>query len=442
MVITKKHLDRRTFLRGMGATVALPLLDAMIPARALLAASAARPVPRLAFVYFPHGAIMNEWTPATPAGDQLGSDPRAARAVRGPADDRQRTRESPCLRPGARDHAGHLAVRARRPARRGGPGRTGSRPTRLAADHLGRDTPLPSMALAAEEPRIDRRRCRGQGDYGESHGTTISFRGASAPLPMEWSPRAVFDQLFVDGLYGADDAHRTRDSDERSGSRRRGCRGPSRRRLGAADRAALGDYLDSVRDVEHRVEQAEARRDGATGVTGGGGRAFAERLALMFDLIGARVPRRHHARRVVHDGGRNQLDDLRPSRRARFVPPAVASPERSGEDRAARSHPDVITRGCSQRFVRQLAEMHRRRRLDARSLADPVRQQHERQPRARSLPVAAGGDWRRLRRARAVASICATPTARRYRTCSSRCSRRAGVPVTSFGDSTGECTAI
>src|SRR5687768_15569850 len=63
MFLTKKHLDRRTFLRGMGATVALPLLDAMIPARTLLALTAARAVPRLAFVYFPHGAIVNEWTP-------------------------------------------------------------------------------------------------------------------------------------------------------------------------------------------------------------------------------------------------------------------------------------------------------------------------------------------------------------------------------------------
>ena len=63
MFISKVHLDRRTFLRGMGATIALPLLDAMIPARTALAATAARPVPRLAFVYFPHGAIMREWTP-------------------------------------------------------------------------------------------------------------------------------------------------------------------------------------------------------------------------------------------------------------------------------------------------------------------------------------------------------------------------------------------
>ena len=111
MVITKTHLDRRTFLRGMGATVALPLLDAMIPAGTALAATAARPVPRLAFVYFPHGAIMDAWTPAADGPlTTLGTDPRAAGAVRRPADDRQRPREPPRLRPGARDHAWHVAV--------------------------------------------------------------------------------------------------------------------------------------------------------------------------------------------------------------------------------------------------------------------------------------------------------------------------------------------
>ena len=67
MFITKKHLPRRTFLRGVGVTLALPLLDAMIPARTLLAQTAAKPLPRLGFVYVPHGAIMDKWTPATRA---------------------------------------------------------------------------------------------------------------------------------------------------------------------------------------------------------------------------------------------------------------------------------------------------------------------------------------------------------------------------------------
>jgi len=65
MFITKKHLPRRTFLRGMGTAIALPLLDAMIPARTALAQTAANPTPHLGFIYFPHGAIMNQWTPKT-----------------------------------------------------------------------------------------------------------------------------------------------------------------------------------------------------------------------------------------------------------------------------------------------------------------------------------------------------------------------------------------
>ena len=128
MFLTKKHLDRRTFLRGMGATVALPLLDAMIPARTLLAFTAARAVPRLAFVYFPHGAIMDEWCRRRAARPH----PPTAVAVPRPADDRQRPRESPRLRTGARHHAGHMAVRASRRASAAPPS------DQLAADHLGR----------------------------------------------------------------------------------------------------------------------------------------------------------------------------------------------------------------------------------------------------------------------------------------------------------------
>jgi hypothetical protein len=81
MFITKKHLPRRTFLRGMGVTLALPLLESMVPARALLAQSAARPVTRLGFVYVPHGAIMRDWTPAT-EGRASSSRPSSSRSNR------------------------------------------------------------------------------------------------------------------------------------------------------------------------------------------------------------------------------------------------------------------------------------------------------------------------------------------------------------------------
>ena len=182
MFISKKHLDRRTFLRGMGATIALPLLDAMIPARTALAATAARPMPRLAFVYFPHGAIMKEWTPTRRRSPPARQDPRAALAVQGSADDCQRSREPPRVRPRARDHARHVALRRVIPPRTDGS--QGLTADQIAAQTIGRDTLLPSIEVAAEKPK---RIGAGawEGVYSDSFGVTISFRGSSTPLPME-----------------------------------------------------------------------------------------------------------------------------------------------------------------------------------------------------------------------------------------------------------------
>ena len=149
MFLSKKHLDRRTFLRGMGATVALPLLDAMVPARALLASI--RPVPRLAFVYFPHGAVMDEWLPADAGrSGQLGRileplSPFANRLT---------------IVSGVENRHAYGPVHAITPGtwlsgtspRESGDGTHGATIDQLAADYLGRETALPSLALAAEEP--------------------------------------------------------------------------------------------------------------------------------------------------------------------------------------------------------------------------------------------------------------------------------------------------
>jgi hypothetical protein len=258
MFISKKHLDRRTFLRGMGATVALPLLDAMIPARTALAATAARPVPRVAFVYFPHGAIMNEWTPAD-AGRlvELGRilEPLAA------------FKHRLTIVSGLENRHAYGPVHAITPGtwlsgvspRASGDRSQGMTADQIAAQHIGRGTSLPSIEVATEETK---RIGAGawEGDYSDSLGTTVSFRGSSAPLPMEFSPRNLFDKLFAAGgrsrsvldLVAADTAD-------------------LQKRLGAADRAVLCRYLDTVRDVERRLETPED--------------SFAERLRLMFDMI-------------------------------------------------------------------------------------------------------------------------------------------------------------
>ena len=164
MFLTKKHLDRRTFLRGMGATVALPLLDAMIPARTLLALTAARAVPRLAFVYFPHGAIMDEWTASGRILQTAGTVPR-------PADDRQRPRESPRLRTGARDHAWHwLSGDA-------GARAAASTADQLAADHLGCET-----AVAVDRCRDRRSRRRSAPASGKASTTRVMARRSRSAI--------------------------------------------------------------------------------------------------------------------------------------------------------------------------------------------------------------------------------------------------------------------
>ena len=149
MFLSMKHLDRRTFLRGMGATVALPLLDAMLPARALLASI--RQVPRLALVYFPHGAVMDEWMPA-----DAGRSGQPGRILEPLAPLANRL----TIVSGVENRHAYGPVHAITPGtwlsgtspRESGDGTHGATIDQLAADHLGRETALPSLALTAEEP--------------------------------------------------------------------------------------------------------------------------------------------------------------------------------------------------------------------------------------------------------------------------------------------------
>src|SRR5688572_9295285 len=275
MFLTKKHLDRRTFLRGMGATVALPLLDSMIPARTLLALTAARPVPRLAFVYFPHGAIMDEWTIATPS--------RTVRATGAPAGGR-------ILEPLAAFHDRLTIVSGLENRHAFGPVHAitpgtwlSATPAReraatadqLAADHLGGQTVLPSLAVATEEATKIGAGIW-EGEYDASYGTTISFRrrGGSLdppePVPMEFRPGAVFDTLFPNDASGSTSVLDLVADDAAS----------LRTRLGPADRSLLGDYLETVRDIERRVDEVRLRS-----ASFGGSATFTDRMALMFDMI-------------------------------------------------------------------------------------------------------------------------------------------------------------
>ena len=255
MIVTRKAISRRTILRGVGATVALPLLDAMIPARTLLALTAARPVPRLAFVYFPHGAIMDEWSangrilqPLAPFHDRL--------TIVSGLENRHAYGPVHAITPGTWLSA--------TPARE-----RGATADQLAADHFGCESPLPSIAVATEAP-VKIGAGIWEGEYDASYGTTISFRPSGEPVPMEYRARAVFDTLFPNDASGSTSVLDLVADDAAS----------LRTRLGPADRSLLSDYLAAVRDIERRVDDVRFRSESFDG-----SETFTGRMALMFDMI-------------------------------------------------------------------------------------------------------------------------------------------------------------
>ena len=250
--ITKKHLDRRTVLRGAGAMISLPLLDAMVPARTALANTAAKPQVRLGFVYFPHGAIMEKWTP-----EKEGRDFELTPILEPlkPFKDQLTVISGLGNRPGE-----SVAVHAIVPAtwlscthpKQGQDPNMAITADQVVARYIGQGTALPSIEIATEAPggggACDR-------DYGCSYSGTISFRTATTPLPMEYSPRKLFQRLFGRGDSSAETQeliaqHASildRVSDDATSLQRQ---------LGMRDRTMLNDYLDNVRELERRVQKS------------------------------------------------------------------------------------------------------------------------------------------------------------------------------------------
>ena len=259
MIITKLALPRRTFLRGMGATLALPLLDAMIPALTAVARTAARPVPRIGFIYTPNGVIQAQWTPAatgrafelSPILQPLESFRDQVLVVSGLAH-----RQAESFGDGNADH--HRATAAWLSGVHAWTRTTGleikleTTADQLAAATLGRDTRLPSLELALESPTSIA--CDSGADCFYSN--TVAWRTPTNPLPAEVHPRVVFERLFGDGGTAA----QRRSQMQRSVSildSLTGEVGRLQRRLGTGDQAKLGEYLDSVRSIEQRIVRAD-----------------------------------------------------------------------------------------------------------------------------------------------------------------------------------------
>ncbi|HEX5000728.1 MAG TPA: DUF1552 domain-containing protein, partial [Terriglobia bacterium] len=202
--ITKTHLSRRTFLKGMGVSLSLPFLESMVPAATALAGSAADPKLRLGLLFIPHGAVMSNWTPAaegplrlspilTPLEqhkDQLVVISNLAHAMAGP--------QGPGDNGGDHTRCPAVFLNGVHPKRTDGADiRAGVTIDQIAAEKIGQDTLLPSLELAIE----DYSGLVGSCDVGFSctYMNTISWRTPTTPMPMEINPRMVFNRMFGDG---------------------------------------------------------------------------------------------------------------------------------------------------------------------------------------------------------------------------------------------------
>ena len=287
MILTKKALPRRTFLRGMGATLALPLLDAMIPAATAATNSAARPVRRLGYVFMPMGCDQTRWTPPgtdgklgelSPILSSLDSVKEHVVAFT--------NMELRNAYPGshATSNAAFLSA-AKAKHTESSDYYLGTSADQLAAQQIGQETQLPSLELS-----MDQLQTTGQCDNGYAcvYQNNLSWSSPTTPLPSEAHPRIVFERLFGEGGSLAE---------RRAALRKRASLldwvtediASLQRQLGPADRAKLGEYLDTVREVERRIQKAEA--DAATSSLPvdlerplGVPAAYTDHAKLMFDL--------------------------------------------------------------------------------------------------------------------------------------------------------------
>jgi len=284
-IVTKKHLSRRALLRAAGASVALPLLDSMVPALTAQSRTAARAVRRLGFVYVPHGAIMQHFTPAA-EGANFEFSP-----ILSPLEPlRERIVVVSNLAHHTADNAGVHSLSPPtwlsgvRPAEKEGNIRGGTTADQIAAESFGQDTQFPSLELATEDHSNLIGAC--DGGYSCTYINTLSWRTPATPLPMEINPRVVFERLFGDG--GTPEERLARIQQNRSvldavtqQAKRLNLR------LGAPDRNALNDYLENVREIERRLAKSstqEASPETSMPAPLGIPESFEEHIKLMFDL--------------------------------------------------------------------------------------------------------------------------------------------------------------
>ena len=401
MIITKKAIPRRTVLRGVGATLALPLLDGMVPAATALAKTAAKPALRFCTVYVPNGIVMERWTPL----------------AEGPAFE-----FTPSLKPlepfrdrllgvsgldntGARSRSGASGAHAK-PA---GAFLTGIEPLpttgssslqlgismdQILANEVGQETTLPSLELGLEG--ADTVNGVGTCDVGFScaYQNRLAWAGPSTPLPVETNPRVVFDRLFgnIDSTDPAVRAARLRrqgsilDSVLEKVDRLQGG-------LGRRDRAKLDEYLQSVREIERRIQNAESQGRALPVVESPAGIpvSYDEHARLMFDMQ-ALAFQTDTTRVITFQIGREQSGATYPQIGVSdsHHPRPEQDREPGQDQRLSRLALRVLPRAAG-------VDAGRRRRHRARQRRHPLRQRHQRGQLARRAQPAAAPRGRRRR---------------------------------------------
>jgi hypothetical protein len=281
--LTKKHLSRRTFLKGAGVAVSLPFLESMIPAGTVFGQAARRPT-RLGCIYFPHGAIMPKWTPATDGkGFELSEILQPLKAFH------SKINVISDLECGTAYGSGATANHNRSAAAflSAAFAKTGAKPElgvtidQVIARKIGQETPLPSLELMIEEASVN---C-GDG-LSCSYRDTISWQGPHSPLPMENNPQVVFERLFGDGNTAVERKVR-RDQSLSLLDSVRGEAASLQKSLPSEDRSRLDQYLTDVREIERRIQKVGQQLSddlpvpaSPTGVPAD----VEEHIKLMFDL--------------------------------------------------------------------------------------------------------------------------------------------------------------
>lgn len=288
MFITKKHLSRRTVLRGVGASIGLPLLDAMIPAGTALAKTAAKPLPYLACVYIPHGAVIlstdDQWTPQGNGKDfKISTILKPLEPYRKYLTVVSNLRNKPAESPAPHAIVPGTWLTAVHPPHQQAPD-VGPSVDQLAARRLSQSTPLISLEVAGEG---------GGGacdpNFGCAYSGTIAFRTGTQPLPMIQDPRTVFIELFGQGNTPKERAAILHERGSVLDFVRTSAN-DLERTLGPADRRMMSSYLESVREVEQNVQRMQAKFSSGKGMKLPNAPAgipddYSKMLKTQFDMI-------------------------------------------------------------------------------------------------------------------------------------------------------------